>query len=558
MKTAVLVVLLLLVAACTSASEGSGRDTPGPGDTASAPDGWFDAACDLPVEYVRRLRRGYFPGRSPEILLVPKEPNFVGGPTYWSHSGPWGYLQRVPLVFYGPGFIRATGPMRLEREVTLADVTPTLADLVRLTWPRNRPGRALKEILVPSDERDGTPRVIVVVVWDGGGTNVLDQWPDAWPHLTTLMREGAALEDAIVGSSPSVTPAVHATLGTGVFANRHGIVDVATRDGQRVRSPFPRATPIYMRVPSFADLHDAATDNRAQVGMMAYQSFHLGMMGRGASTPTADRDISLIARIPEGPTTTDPGTLFTNGTYYSVPEYVNDIGGFERDIRRADLIDGESDLKWMGHIDLRIPDRANKSPAWVLYQTRVVKTLLQRENFGQDDVTDLLFVNYKQIDEVGHNWNMLADEMRVIIEFSDEGLADIVSFLDSSVGKNRWVLVVTADHGQTPDPEQSGSWAIRISSLGNDVAEHFNVDAPDLIQLLRPSGFWLDRGWMEANGISFDDVADFLVDYRLEQNVLAGETLGEQYRSRLNERIFDAAIPGHKLEAVWRCVTSQN
>lgn len=116
----------------------------------------------------------------------------------------------------------------------------------------------------------------------------------------------------------------------------------------------------------------------------------------------------------------------------------------------------KSDLKWMG-VDLQNPGRANKSPAWVLYQTRAIKTLMQRERFGADDITDVVFVSYKQIDEVGHNWNMLGPEMGDIIEFSDRGLADLVSFLDGSVGKNRWVLVVTADHGQTPDPEQSGA-----------------------------------------------------------------------------------------------------
>ena len=77
-----------------------------------APAGWKEAACNVPVEYVRRIRRGYYPGRSPEIVLLPRAPNYIGSFASMSHSGPWDYVQHVPLIFYGPATFEIKGNCR--------------------------------------------------------------------------------------------------------------------------------------------------------------------------------------------------------------------------------------------------------------------------------------------------------------------------------------------------------------------------------------------------------------------------------------------------------------
>ena len=37
---------------------------------------------------------------------------------------------------------------------------------------------------------------------------------------------------------------------------------------------------------------------------------------------------------------------------------------------------------------------------------------MRREGFGADDVPDLLYINYKLVDEIGHLYSMNAAEMR--------------------------------------------------------------------------------------------------------------------------------------------------
>jgi hypothetical protein len=43
--------------------------------------GWLQSGCELPREYVLRIWRGYRPDRSPEIMVVPREPNIIGALT---------------------------------------------------------------------------------------------------------------------------------------------------------------------------------------------------------------------------------------------------------------------------------------------------------------------------------------------------------------------------------------------------------------------------------------------------------------------------------------------
>lgn len=560
LRTATVALLLLMsfvVAACTSEEpEEDGevaaptvapeaRFTPMQVERVTEPAaGWRESGCSLPVEYVRRIRRGNYPGRSPDVIVVPREPNFFGAFTSTSHSGPWDYLQKVPLVFYGPGFIQPQGDLSLDREVTVADLAPTMAELLDVEFP-TAVGKPIEGVLDPT--RDGPPKLIVTVVWDGGGWNTLRTWPDQWPHLEKLMAGGTSVQDVIVGSSPSVTPAIHTNIGTGAFPKQHGTVGIPIREEDGSMSiAFDKKSPDHVEVPMLGDTYDAATGNAAEIGMFAFKGWHMGMMSHGALTPGGDKDIAILANTQE--------KFVTNPSLFEVPPYVEDIPGLDEHIRTVDQADGELDDKWMGHEVLDQPSERRDTPAWTLFQTKIIKTVLSREGFGADEVPDLFFTNYKQIDEIGHNFNLLQPEMRAIVRYSDEALKDLTDFLNREVGHEEWVLALTADHGVAPDPQAAGAWPIRMQYLQSDVAEHFGVGVQEMFVETSPVGFWFDQQTMEAEGITSEEVADFLVDYRLDANAPAEEDLPSQYRDRLEEPIFEAAFPSAAMGEIWNCV----
>ena len=140
-------------------------------------------ACEVPTKLLVRGWRGHRADRSGDIDIIPQEPDFVGTGGL-PHSGPWDYVGQVPLLLYGPGHIQACG--EVDRVVTLADIAPTQGELV--DFPFDAPdGAPLSEALVPGAD---PPKVVVVVVWDGAGRFVLDEWPRSWPNLPGPDRRG--------------------------------------------------------------------------------------------------------------------------------------------------------------------------------------------------------------------------------------------------------------------------------------------------------------------------------------------------------------------------------
>jgi Type I phosphodiesterase / nucleotide pyrophosphatase len=556
-----MVLVVFGLVACTGSTEaGPDADRPVP-DSRATPaftptpiqavgepaHGWFQSGCELSLEILERTRRGDYPGRSPDVTVVPREPNFFGGFLGTSHSGPWDYVQEVPLVFYGPGFIKRTGELDLEREVTLANLAPTLAELLDFSLPADRVGRPLRRVLVPASHRPTPPRLILTVVLDGGGWNVLRTWPDAWPNYASLMERGASVAHVTAGSSPSTTPAIHSTIGTGEWPNRHGITGINLDNGERVVGAFAHRSPENLIAPTLADLYDTSTGNESKVGMLAYKSWHLGMLGHGAYSEGGDKDIAIVVDQQE--------RLVANQQFYRVPSYLKDLPGLEEDLRAVDVDDGRLDSTWMGHESLDDPRLRRDTPAWILYQTRLLEALLETEGFGADDVPDLMFTNYKHLDGIGHSYNMLSPEERDVIHYTDSAFLRILpSYLNSTVGKKRWVLAITADHGQVPLAESSHAWPISMAELTADVADYFGVEVGDLFVETSPVGFWFDLTTMEREGITEGEVADFLVDYRMGENA-SGEIPG-QYEARLREPIFSAAFPTASLPQIWACAKS--
>lgn len=543
----------VLAAGCTLSGnedrpEANGSDivvppwvTDGPNGHVDHPSkGWYASGCDLPFELVRRIKRGYYPGRSPDLLFTANIPTHYSN----SHSGPWDYLSEVPLLLYGPGFIRARGSIEADREATLADLAPTFAELLGTPFPGKRAGKPLEEALIPEAQRPNAPKLIVTVVWDGGGMSGLDAHPDAWPVLQALTAEGTFFEGADTGSSPTITPATHANIGTGTFPNQHGVVDIKIVEDGRFQGTTEDNSPSALKIETFADIYDQRTGNRSKVGVFAYKTWHEAMIGLGAGVEGGDRDIAALVN--------HDSRLFANRELYRLPEYLKKVKGLNHFADEVDRADGKADGKWLGH-DRWLEDRdlIRKTPAWALYQTKIIKRLIEREGFGKDDVPDLFFTNYKQIDEVGHQWSMHGKEMGEVIEYTDAQLGILKRFLDRTVGKNQWVMAVTADHGPAPDVDVNGGWQIRLLAFLDDMAEHFGVTREQLEIDHRVGGNWPRPETLAERGFNMADIANYVIQYRIEDN--ADGSVPEGYEKRKDEPLFAAAWPATKLDKVYRC-----
>jgi predicted AlkP superfamily pyrophosphatase or phosphodiesterase len=553
-----LLVVLSLTASACFLTDGNDNGREGSGATPAADRfvpkrAYLQDACKLPPEWVRLIHRGWVPGpsRGHDLILVPKPPNYLGGPVNASHSGPYDFLQEVPLLFYGPGFVQQLGRTSVGREVTLADVAPTLADLLNFDWP-NRIGTSLTEIL---NDNPAPPRLIFEVVLDGGGWNDLRYWPDRWPHIARLMGEGTTIEDAIVGSSPSITPSVHTTLSTGAYPRLHEVTGITVRqdDGSlagafsteaRLTNADSTRPDSSLAIPTLADLWDAANNNAPLIGMFATGNYPLGMLGYGAAYEGGDKDILALTQGEE---------WATNGKYYSMPDYVNsEVRGPQQDIAAVDRADGAADGLWQGH-EIRPIDA---TPALASWQNRAMQAVLDREGFGDDDVPDLFFVNYKSPDYAGHEWNMVAPEQGDVLESVDKAVGDMIHWLDTNIGNDQYVFVLTADHGQTPINQ--GGWPIGRGEILSDINERFDKLDNDvnIVQSTSAVSLFMNRAELAANDVRPEDVASYLSRYTISDNTPSGTQVAEEFKDRGAERIFSAVFPGRRLPDIADCTNA--
>ncbi|MET0800678.1 MAG: alkaline phosphatase family protein [Actinomycetota bacterium] len=477
-------------------------------------------ACGLPHEQLLRTWRGWRPDRGAQLSFVPKEPNFVGSGL--PHVGPWDYIQTVPMLWYGPGFVRAQG--EVDRPVTVAGIAPTAAQLMKFEGFRAPDGQPMTEALLPAGER-AVPKLFVTLVWDAGGINVLEEFPNAWPFTKSLIPEGTWYTDATVGSSPTSTAQIHATIGTGSFPMHHGIVGHNMLVAGDITSPWNQG-PSFLVEPTFADVYDRALDNEPVVGIVGTVDIHFGMLGHGSFFSGGDEDIALTRSVIGGETLTDEGFEWNlprrDADYYRLAAYANDVGGFGRDKRAVDQADGQLDGKWRDN-DMDELLQGFDTPARTPYQQRVVEKVIQEEGFGADDVPDLLYLNFKEIDYVSHVWSMNSPEMLDAVVAQDRAMKALVTFLDRQVGRGQWAMVLTADHASMPDPAASGGFQISTGPMQEMINEEFGrPGGPAIVDLMQPTQAFLNLEELEANGHTVDDVARFMLTFTQAQTAGGG------------------------------------
>jgi hypothetical protein len=79
--------------------------------------------------------------------------------------------------------------------------------------------------------------------------------------------------------------------------------------------------------------------------------------------------------------------------------------------------------------------------------TGFAKTVIEHEKMGADDITDFLAVSYSSPDYVGHSFGPNSVEEEDVFLRLDKELGDFLDFLDTRIGKDHYLLFLSADHG---------------------------------------------------------------------------------------------------------------
>jgi Type I phosphodiesterase / nucleotide pyrophosphatase len=558
----VTVVVLVAIGVTALAWPGSGGSSPAappaaadpatvtpaaPSDTETvAPNRLARQVCKaVPREVLVRTVNGTHLVRSGDLQMITSYPDYVSSGL--THATPFDHTQDVPLLLYGPGIVK---PGVYDESAFLTDVSQTAASMLEFDGFTAPDGRALDEALEPAGERT-PPKLLVTMVWDSAGVDLLERWSGSWPYLRQLARQGAWFTDAQLNSAPANTPPSHATIGTGAYPRHHGFADEYIWINGSLQKPNAEG-PTFMKLPTLADAYDLAMGNEPIVGGAASLSAHLMMMGHGLAWQGGDDDIA-IAREVQGAATGGDDTAnewgLTDGMrpYYRMPEWVNDDSidaSFEQAKAALDQRDGSLDGLWRS---FSIEQMANgfNTPARSPYQTTLFEELVKREGFGRDRVPDLLYLNYKIIDTMGHQFSADGEEMTDGLEVQDGELRRFVRFLNDEVGRGEWAMILTADHGMQRDPAAIGAFLIDIDRLSAAVESAFGgTPGRPVILKARPTQMWLDEALLERKGYTVEQVAEFLAGLtQSDVATTAGTRPGEA-----NDPAFQAVFPTSTIE----------
>jgi hypothetical protein len=150
--------------------------------------------------FLEMFARAYFPGRTGQLLIVPREGDFITRPdpnVAYMHGSPWSYDVSIPLMFAGPAV--KTGVFSVP--AAQQDVAPTLAASLGFKMPPTATGRVLP-ILRTGFAR---PRVVMLLVLDGMRRDYFDRYAASMPTLTALRQQSAWFTQARVNFLPTNT-----------------------------------------------------------------------------------------------------------------------------------------------------------------------------------------------------------------------------------------------------------------------------------------------------------------------------------------------------------------
>jgi predicted AlkP superfamily pyrophosphatase or phosphodiesterase len=93
------------------------------------------------------------------------------------------------------------------------------------------------------------------------------------------------------------------------------------------------------------------------------------------------------------------------------------------------------------------------TPMGNTFTAEFAKAAITNEQLGADDITDFLAISFSSPDYIGHTFGPNSVEEEDCFLKLDKELGGLLDFLDSKVGKNQYMVFLSADHGVAQVPE---------------------------------------------------------------------------------------------------------
>jgi arylsulfatase A-like enzyme len=331
------------------------------------------------------------------------------------------------------------------------------------------------------------PKLVVVISYD----QYRGDYPTSFARFVgpngfeRVKREGTVFTAAAFDHASLMTGPGHATILTGAYPHRNGIVANNFCDVSYQRCLYCAEDTTHglsaaaMMVPTLGDRLRAADPRHKNVGIALKDRAAILMAGQSATA------VLWFDESAGG---------FTTSTAYRRPAWLPGLNdrfpwsAYEGRTWRASLPDSldpaTDDVPGEGTMSsgrrtfpYRLPMASDKEryaadfvrlPFSVSYLFDAAMETIRRDMLGADSVTDVLAIGVSTTDFLGHTFGPDSREVQELYRACDTILAQFINHLDVLIGRQHYVLVITSDHGVAPIPE-----VIRQASIAQGV----DVDA---------------------------------------------------------------------------------
>lgn len=328
------------------------------------------------------------------------------------------------------------------------------------------------------------PRLLVLVVVDQMRADYLARFDGRFTHgFRRLLRDGRVFDQAFYPYLNTVTCAGHATLGTGAWPKTHGIIlnEWYRRELGRVRSCTADAatTPVQyggvpeteghsareLRVPTLAERLRTRWPSSRAVAVAVKPRSAVMMAGKGATAVTwvgADgwqtSTAYATAPVPEVARALGPRPFERERSLVW-----ERLLGLDRYTGTDEGVAERPPTGWTALFPHPLLSPEHPKELIELWQTSpyadaqlgtLAASLVESYELGRRDAVDFLGVSFPATDKVGHDFGPESHELQDTLVQLDRTLGTLLDSLDRQVGRDRYVLALSADHGVAPVPEQ--------------------------------------------------------------------------------------------------------
>jgi predicted AlkP superfamily pyrophosphatase or phosphodiesterase len=336
------------------------------------------------------------------------------------------------------------------------------------------------------------PRLVLLIVVDQFRYDYLRRFGDLFAAngIRRLLRQGASWTDANYDHVPTATAPGHATLMTGAWPSLTGIIDnewYEQETGRRVKAVTDESTSMLAGKPGEKgysarrllcstvgdELRLASNDRSRAIGIAAKHRSAIMPAGRRANAAYWFSD--------------DTGNM-TSSTYYfdHLPDWVTRFNNrrmadgwfgarWDRLLPESEYLKRatKDDVPWENQDKIsndtnffpHVITAGAAGPSRIFYKAlnytpfsndllvAFAKEGITNEKLGEDNETDVLSVSFSANDYAGHRFGPNSQESMDMTLRVDRQIGTLLDFVDTRVGLQNTIVILTADHGASPVPE---------------------------------------------------------------------------------------------------------